>query len=69
MPLAAAAAIAALAATVLLVIPQPRDAAPAMYAADEPILEIDNADLDLELVGELEFYDWLALAQLEEDPS
>lgn len=67
--LAAAATLAALAVTVLLVTQQPRAPGPAMYAVDEAILDLADADLDLELVGELDFYDWLALAEIEEDPS
>lgn len=73
LPLAAAATLAALAVTVLLVMPQSHDPAPALYVVDAAILDLADADadadLDLELVGELDFYDWLALAEIEDDPS
>lgn len=33
------------------------------------LLEISSSDVDLELIEEMDFYDWLAVADIDEDPA
>ncbi len=38
-----------------------------LTAADEVLVEMTEAELDIELIEEIEFYDWLMLAQTDGD--